>query len=116
MSKDYVGIVVEESLDDNRILNQLDIEKIYITGHEIPSDSWHMYEVMVSKKEIEELSKHIIDDWYMHFWKGTDIIAIFNNKIFEFNYEDKSTWKEVLEYGLSIGLPASELNFPIKGL
>ena len=52
----------------------------------------------------------------MHFWKGTDVIAIFNNKSFEFNYEDKSTWKEVLTYGLSLGLPASELDFPIKGL
>lgn len=116
MSKNYVGIVVEESLDDNRILNQLDIEKIYITGHETPSDRWHMYEVNVSKKEIEELAKHIIDDWYMHFWKGIDIIAIFKNKSFEFNYEDKSTWREVLEYGLSLGLPDSELDFPIKGL
>ena len=27
MSKEYIGIVVEESLDDNRILNELEIKK-----------------------------------------------------------------------------------------
>jgi len=63
MEKEYIGIVVEESFDDNRILNKLDMRKMHITGHENPSNRWHMYEVNVSKKEIEELSQHIIGDW-----------------------------------------------------
>jgi hypothetical protein len=116
MNKEYIGIVVEESLDDNRILNKLDFRKIHITGHKNPTDRWHMYEVNVSKEEIEELSKHIIEDWYMHFWKNADIIAIFKGKTFEFNYEDKNTWSEVLRYGRSLGLPEEQLDFPIKGL
>lgn len=116
MEKEYIGIIIEESLDDNRILNKLDFRKIYITGHENPPDRWHMYEVNVSKEEIKELSKHIIGNWYMHFWKGTDIIAIFSGKTFEFNYENKDTWIEVLKYGRSIGIPEKQLDFPIKGL
>lgn len=116
MNKEYIGIVVEESFDDNRILNKLDIRKIHITGHKNPIDRWHMYEVNLSKEKIEELSKHIIEDWYMHFWKDTDIIAIFKGKTFEFNYEDKNTWGEVLKYGRALGLPEEQLDFPIKGL
>ncbi len=116
MNKEYIGIVVEESLDDNRILNGLDIRKLHITGQSDPASRWHMYEVNVSKEEIEELSKHIIDDWYMHFWKGTDIIAIFKENIFQFNYQDKNTWDEVLNYGRSIGVPEEQLDFHIKGL
>lgn len=116
MNKEYIGIVVEESLDDNRILNGLDIKKIHITGHINPTDRWHMYEVNVSRKEIEQLSKHIIENWYMHFWKEKDIIAIFKDKTFEFNYENKETWKGVLEYGRSIGIPNEQLDFPINEL
>ncbi|AJA47058.1 hypothetical protein CPAST_c09580 [Clostridium pasteurianum DSM 525 = ATCC 6013] len=116
MNKEYIGIIVEESLNDNRILNGLDIKKIHITNHNNPKDRWHMYEVNVSKEEIGELSKHIIGDWYMHFWENTNIVAIFKDKIFEFDYENKSTWDKVLKYGRSLGLPEGELDFPIKGL
>lgn len=75
-----------------------------------------MYEFNVSKGEIEELSGHIIEDWYMHFWEKSDIIAIFKNKISKFNYENKETWKAVLDYGHSIGIPDEQLDFPIRGL
>lgn len=116
MCKDYIGIIVEESLDDNRILNGLDFRNVHITGHENPADRWHIFEINVSAEEIAELSKHITGNWYMHFWKGTDIIAVFRDKIFRFNYDDKNTWGEVLEYGRSIGIPDSQLDFPIEGL
>ena len=113
----YRGIVVEEALDDNRLLNQLFVEKIHITNHEKREDRWHMYQVLVSKEQIDELAKHIVDDWYIHFWKGTDIIALFsNNKQFEFNYNKKDTWKDVLEYGRSIGIAEEQLDFPISEL
>ncbi len=75
-----------------------------------------MYEVCVSREEIYELSRHIIGDWYMHFWKGTDIIAVFGGQTFEFNYVNKNTWTDVLAYGRSLGIPENELDFPIQGL
>lgn len=52
----------------------------------------------------------------MHFWKGSDIIAIFKDRQFEFNYHNKDTWQDVIAYGKTLGLPDSELDFPIKGL
>ena len=112
----YIGIIVEESLDDNRILNDIKIKKLHITGQQNPEERWHMYEVYVSNEEIEELSKHIIDDWYMHFWKDKEIIAIFKDKQFKFYYDNKETWKEVLEWGRKLGLPEEQLDFPIQGL
>jgi len=116
MEKAYTGIIVEESLDDNRILNRLAVRKIHITGQENPSARWHMYEVTVSHQEISELANHIAGNWYMHFWKGTDIIAVFRGKTLAFNYENKDTWGEVLRHGRSIGIPEEQLDFPIKGL
>lgn len=117
MEKQYRGVVIEEALDDNSLLNQLLVEKIHITKHEKRQDRWHMYQVLVSREQIDELAKHIINDWYIHFWREAEIIALFsNNKQFEFNYYEKETWKDVLEYGRSIGIPEKELDFLINGL
>lgn len=115
MEKEYKGTIVEESLEDSRILNNLDIRGFKISSDEKPEDRWHLYTVNVSKKEIENLSKYIKSGtWYMHFWKGRDIIAIFKDKVFEFNYDNRDTWKEVVEYGLSIGIPLEQLDFVIE--
>jgi hypothetical protein len=112
----YVGIIVEESLDDNRIINNYEVSKICITGHEKRQDRWHMYEVILTKDEILELSRHIVDGWYMHFWRGRNVIAVFKDKQFEFNFDEKETWTEVLKYGRSLGIPEAQLDFPINGL
>ena len=111
--RDYKGVIVEE-LSDNRILNNLKIIDFRISKEENLADRWHLYTVNVSKEEIVNLSKNIKPKWYMHFWKGRSIIAIFKNKKFEFNFDDKSTWKPVVEYGLLLGIPKEQLDFPIE--
>jgi len=112
----YRGILVEEALDDNRLINGFEIQKVVITGHRNPVDRWHLYEVTATAEQIQTLKSHIIDDWYVHFWKGTEIIALFRGTIFCFDYNDKSTWAPVLAHGKSLGLPDEQLDFPIKGL
>jgi hypothetical protein len=112
----YIGIIIEESLDDNRLINGLDIRKLHITNNPDPLKRVHMYEVHVSRYEIQELSKHIIDNWYMHFWKGRDVIAAFKGISFELNYDDKATWEKVLIYGRALGLLDEQLGFSISGL
>lgn len=54
MNINYKGTIVEESLEDNRILNDIDIIK--------------------SGK------------WYMHFWNGNDVIAVFKYGVFVSNF------------------------------
>jgi len=110
---EYKGVIVEESLEDNRILNDFKIIDFRISKEENPADRWHLYTVQVSKEDIVRLSKNIKQKWYMHFWKGRNVIAIFKDKKFEFNFDDKSTWKPVVEYGLSLGIPKEQLDFPI---
>ena len=110
------GIVVEESLIDSRILNDFRITKVRISGHEAPEDRWHLYQVIATEQEIDRLSKNIKESWYMHFWSGSQITAIFQNRIFEFDYEKKETWNDVIQYGLSRNIPIEQLDFPIEGL
>ena len=112
----YRGIIIEESLNDNRILNNITIFKIYVTTAEKRSDQWHLFEVEIDENEIENMPKNIIQGWYAHFWHGIDIIAVFANKTIKFNYLDKNTWKEVMEYGKKLNIPEKQLDFPIFGL
>ena len=113
MTKDYKGIIVEESLSDNRILNDLKIIKVGISKEENPQGRWHLYTVRVSKEDIDNLSQNIKPKWYMHFWKGREVIAIFKDKKFEFNFDNKAELVPVVDYGLSLGIPKEQLDFPI---
>lgn len=109
----YIGTIVEESLEDNRILNDLKIVSFRISKDDNPADRWHLYGVEVSEEEIDKLKREIKDKWYAHFWKGDDVIAVFKDKKFAFKHSDKETWKTAIEYGLSLGIPAEQLDFVI---
>jgi hypothetical protein len=112
----YRGIIVEEGLNDNRILNNVTVLKMHITGHEQKNERWHLFEVEIEEEFIENIAKEIVGNWYAHFWHGTDVIAVFSNKLIKFNYLDKNTWKEVMEYGRKLDIPEEQLDFPIFGL
>ncbi len=114
MNKDYKGTIVEESLSDNRILNDIKILNFRISKDENPNDRWHLYTVNVSKDDIKKLSTYIgAGKWYMHFWKDNDVVAVFKDKIFEFKHNNKSTWADAIAYGKSIGIPDEQLDFVI---
>ena len=90
MKIQYKGIIVEESLEDNRLLNSVEIVGFRISKDENPEDRWHLYTVMVSRDDIKKLAGFIKTKWYMHFWNNKHIIAVFKEKLFEFNYNDKA--------------------------
>ena len=113
-SKDYKGTIIEESLEDNIILNDFNIIGFKITDDVIFSERWHLYTVQVSREEIEQVSKFIKSGWYAHFWKNRNMIVVFKNKIFEFNYNDKASWQPAIEYGLSLNIPKEQLDFLIN--
>ena len=112
----YRGIIVEESLADNRILNEMSIMKMHISSQENKNDRWHLFEVETDEAAIEKLKTQIIDNWYAHFWHGTEIIAVFKNNLFKFDYLIKDTWSDVLEHGKKLCIPPEQLDFPIFGL
>lgn len=73
-----------------------------------------MFTVLATEENIKRLANYLKPEkWYAHFWKGDNVIAIFPNKVFRFKYSDKSTWKEAVEYGKSIGIPEEQLDFLI---
>jgi len=43
MIKDFTGIIVEESLEDDRILNDFEIVSVKISKEDEPENRWHLY-------------------------------------------------------------------------
>lgn len=113
----YKGVIVEESLLDNRLLNGFKINKFRISNAEKPEDRWHLYEVEATPEQIDELTTQLKPSgWYTHFWQGDNVIVVYPNKKFDIVYTDKTTWQEAIEYGQSIGIPFEQLDFKIDEL
>ena len=107
----YKGIIIEESLEYKDVLHDVEILKTKISD----DGKWHIFTVLVSSDYFKKLSENIKDGtWYAHFWKDRDVVAVFKNTIISFNFDDKSTWTEVLEYGRSLGIPEEQLDFVIS--
>lgn len=111
----YTGTIVEESLIDNRYLNNLSIIGVRISSTDIAADRWHMYKVTITEDQIKDLANQLKpEQWYMHFWNGDDVIAVFPGKVFRFNYSDKTSWSDAVNYGKSINIPEEQLDFLIN--
>ncbi|NCN52507.1 hypothetical protein GW943_01725 [Candidatus Parcubacteria bacterium] len=104
------GAIIENSLKDTGILKDLQIVKSWKAG------DWKLHDVLVSREEAEQLGQYLDDGpWYIHFWEDAsdDILVVYKDKNFTISKTDKTTWKDAIEYGLSINIPLKQLTFVI---
>lgn len=113
--EEYRGSVIEESLKDNRVLNDIKVVRTRITNDEDPSKRWHIFVLHVNRSEIDRLQGCLRNGpWYMHFWDDKDITVVFKNRTFTLNRNNTSTWTKAIEHGRSLGIPDSQLDFSIE--
>lgn len=102
------GTIIENSLIDKSVLSKLTIQSTrYI-------DDWILHDVIIDPSLISELSKSLnIGPWYIHVWESgkDDVTVIFRDRIFTIKFSDKSTWVDAVGFGVSIGIPAEQLDF-----
>ncbi len=119
----WMGVVIEESLDDPAIINRFAVDKVLITppfkwrwtnlppGQEEIVARWHLYRVSCAADDIALFHKHIRPGWYAHFWKDQRMTVIFSDARFEVASDDRSTWTPVIEHGRRHGILDRELDF-----
>lgn len=108
---EYEGTVIENSLKDKSILERLAIVKTW------DDDDWILHDVVVDEKEMVQIQKALDDGpWYVHFWsnESDEIFVIFKEKSFTIRKSNRDSWEEAISYGLSIGIPQSQLDFLTK--
>ena len=115
--------IIEESLDDTKILNAY---KNYIHSsrvEEMPEDEfliWHINEYHVPNDKMAELglilSEHIKLTWYIHAFNENELIIIFKGKSFKISTEEDDTWNSMIEYGVKIAQVERHFleNIPLK--
>lgn len=104
----FRGMIVEESLADPSVINHLSIKGVQITD----PGRWHVYTVELTDHQIGGCQNWLKEGpWYMHFWRGDEIIVVFKERIFRFSRHDKSTWTEAIAHGLKLAIPKEQLDF-----
>lgn len=106
--ENYHGILVDVSQKDKTIFT-----KIKIIGQK-KSGNWSLYKLEINPQQLEEtikqLQENLLEGFYFHLYKDDDLIVIFKNKIFKVK-TDKSTWKEIIDYGRLLHIPPEQLDF-----
>lgn len=111
MDKLFTGTIVGESLHNQETLKDIRV----LESRYSKEAGWHLYEVEVTQEQIQEISHNLADGtWYAHFWHGDNIIVVFKGKTFEFTHSDKNSWQPAIDYGLKLGIPEEQLDFPIE--
>lgn len=101
--------VIEESLDDKNVINNL---KQYLARQwieNVPKDEypiWHINEYHVPEKKIDELlnllTLHVKPTWYIHAFNDTKLCVVFVGRYFEVAPYRDETWNEMIEYGVEV--------------
>lgn len=115
----FRGRIIEESLDDNRLLNKFEIVKCEITENENAQERRHIYDVInVHNELIALVSKNLKSEkYYADFSNQNDLIVVFKNKIFRVNKQDEdfaTKIQEIIDYGLSLNIPKEQLDFKMN--
>ena len=119
----YKGVIIEESLENKDILNDVVILNTKVEQvtekHNTPYlQQWtlHTFEVGEDKAWdiAEKLSKSLDSKhgaWYSDFKNEKFHYIIFRNKIFKIDRSNSEKYKEVVQYGISLGIPDYQLDF-----
>lgn len=98
--------IIEESLKDKTILNNI---AQYLTAwrvEEVPEDEypiWHINEYHVEEGRICEildvLKDTIKETWYIHAFDEKILYVVLKGKRFELSLYKDESWNEMIEYG-----------------
>ena len=111
MSERFTGVVVEESLTDNRAVNELTIRNVTVTDEDDPVRRWHVYTVSAEWKDIERLSVYLRRDWHTHFWNREELVIVYGGRILRCCRDEADGPAAALSCGLTAGVPPERLLF-----
>jgi len=120
----YHGTIIEESLENIDVLNDVKIistkvEQV-VEEHKTPwLKQWTLHKVEILEdqagKVADEISKSLDSDhggsWYTDYKNDNWHYIIFRNKVFKINRENVEEYQAAQDYGISLGIPAYQVDF-----
>lgn len=122
-TSDFNGVIIEESLTDNSVLNDVNIISTKVEPvtekHNTPwVRQWTMHTVEIPADKASEVAKKISEaldknhDWYADFKTETEHYVVYASKVFHItDRTNKKQCDEATAYGISIGIPDYQVDF-----
>ena len=122
MNKNFKGVIITESLENQDILQKIKILETRVVKvtekHKTPwIKQWTLHTVEILESQSDEVSEELsraLDskhNWYIDYKNDDFHYIIFRDKIFKVNRSELKQYKEVVEYGLLLGIPDYQLDF-----
>lgn len=106
----FVGCVILESLTDAEPLAGLTpvVERVVDVPTDPDATTWHVRWYCLDESDLLErlpgLSAAMRPHWYGHFITGDDLCVILSRQAFWASVSDKSTWRDIIAYGDTVGV------------
>jgi hypothetical protein len=120
--KNFTGVIIEESLENNDVLQKVKIINTEIepvtASHKTPwIKQWTLHKVEILENEADDMAEEIsraLDskhNWYADFKNDFFHYVIFRDKVFRVERSQPEQYGAVVTYGVSIGIPDYQLDF-----
>lgn len=119
----YRGVIIEESLKDKEILNEVRILSTNVEQttekHQTPHlKQWVLHMVEVDENKADEVAKRLSqvlksepNSWYADYKNEESHYIIFPGRIFKVDRKNKEQYEEATKHGLSLGIPDYQVDF-----
>ena len=119
----FQGIIIEESLTDSSVVNDVNIISTKVEPvtekHKTPwVKQWTLHTVEIPEEKAAEVADKISEkldkahNWYADFKTETEHYVIYTDKVFHItDRTDKKQYDEATAYGISIGIPDYQVDF-----
>jgi hypothetical protein len=122
----YTGVIIQESLTDQEILDKLHVVRTKIEevtpAHQTPwVKTWILHTVEIEDEDADKwaewLSVHIDNShdhpWYVDYKNDKFHYIIFPGKIFKVDLSNPTLYKDAENYGVSVGIPPHQLDWKL---
>jgi hypothetical protein len=118
----FKGIIIEESLENKKVLKKVLIKSTKVervnTKHQTPwIKKWTLHTVDIANDKVDMIAREIstsLDSkhsWYADFKNKNYHYIIFRNKVFRINRTSKSQYDKAKKHGISLGIPEYQVDF-----
>lgn len=120
----YKGTIIEESLENSEVLKKVmilstEVEEVKESFKTPWLTQWTLHKVEIPEDVAQEVAEDIskcIDtehshSWYADFKNDKWHYIIFPNKIFKIDRPSELQYQEARDYGISLGIPAHQVDF-----
>lgn len=120
----YKGVIIEESLTDNSVLDKVRVIKTRIEKvtdkHKTPwIEKWTLRTVEIPEREADNVAKLLSESidvthessWYVDFKNNRNHYIVFRDKVFKIDILKPFQYKEARDFGIRMGIPEYQMEF-----